>query len=53
MGPLIRLVALALVVCLMLPAIARAAQAVVPVLAGLLVLLVIAQLLWPSRGRRR
>lgn len=52
MGQLIRFVALALAVCLLLPAIARAAQAVVPLLVGTLVLLVVGQLLWPGRRRR-
>lgn len=52
MRQLIRLVVLALVVCLMLPTIAQAAQAVVPLLVGALVLLGLAHLLWP-KGRRR
>jgi hypothetical protein len=51
MAQLIRLVILALVVCLMLPTIAQAAQAVVPALVGLLVLLGLAHLLWPKRRR--
>lgn len=52
MESLIRLLSLALLVCLLLPAIARAAQAVVPFLVGLLVLVGLAHLLWP-KGRRR
>jgi hypothetical protein len=52
MHRLIAFIFVALVVCLLLPAIARAAQAIVPLLVGVLILLVVGQLLWPGRRRR-
>lgn len=40
-----------LIVCLLLPTLARYAARAVPVLVSLLVLLGFVRLIWPSRGR--
>jgi membrane protein implicated in regulation of membrane protease activity len=52
MTRLIAVIAGLVVLCLLLPAIARAAQAAVPALLSVLLLLAIARLFWPSRRRR-
>lgn len=52
MTRLIGIVVLLLVVCLAAPALAKAAQAAVPVLVSLLVFLGLARLAWPSSRRR-
>lgn len=52
MGRLTGTVVFLLVACLVLPTVARLAQAAVPVLVSLLVLLGLARLLWPGQRRR-
>lgn len=53
MSRLIGYVVVLIVALLMLPAIARAAQAAVPLLLSVLVFLGIAKLAWPTSRRRR
>ena len=52
MNRLLQLALAGLVACLLLPAVARAAQAAIPLLISLLIFLAIAKLAWPSGGRR-